>query len=271
VSSSNERRVAVIGAGIAGLVTAKVLLHDGFDVVVLEKEDALGGTWAPARGYPGLRTNNSKYTYAFSDYPYPAAVDAFPVADDVRAYLNGYADHFHIREHIRFKQRVVNIKTTGESGEQFQVTLASADGEAAVEILEFDFVAVCNGVFHDPYIPSYDGMDQFAGRIIPSNEATTEIYKACKHPVVVGGGKSGLDSATAAAKLGLMPTVVVRRPIWAAPRFIAGLVPGEFLVLTRVTSRLLPYHHRKGIEQFLHGSGKAIPKAFWEFISFVFR
>jgi len=114
-------------------------------------------------------------------------------------------------------------------------------------------------------------MDQFAGRIIPSNEATTEIYKACKHPVVVGGGKSGLDSATAAAKLGLMPTVVVRRPIWAAPRFIAGLVPGEFLVLTRVTSRLLPYHHRKGIEQFLHGSGKAIPKAFWEFISFVFR
>ena len=120
----SKKRVAVIGSGIAGLVTAKVLLHDGFDVVVFEKDDGLGGTWAPARSYPGLRTNNSKYTYAFSDYPYPAAVDAFPVADNVRDYLNGYADHFHIRERIRFNSRVVTINTSGESGEQFQVTVA---------------------------------------------------------------------------------------------------------------------------------------------------
>lgn len=167
MSFSEQKRVAVIGAGIAELVTAKVLLHDGFDVVVLEKEDALGGTWAPARGYPGLRTNNSKYTYAFITYIRPR-LTLFPAADDVRAYLNGYADHFHIRGHIRFKHRVVNINTTDGSGEQFQVTIASTDEQADVEILEFDFIAVCNGVFHDPYIPKYDGMDQFAGRIISS-------------------------------------------------------------------------------------------------------
>ena len=41
-------RVCVIGAGIAGLVTAKVLLEDGFDVSVFEKEATLGGVWAPS-------------------------------------------------------------------------------------------------------------------------------------------------------------------------------------------------------------------------------
>lgn len=271
MSSKEQKRVAVIGSGIAGLVTAKVLLHDGFDVVVFEKEDALGGTWAPARGYPGLRTNNSKYTYAFSDYPYPAEVDAFPVADDVRDYLNGYADHFHIHERIRFNSRVVTINTGGESGEQFQLTVASGKEQADVEILAFDFVAVCNGVFHEPYIPKYEGMDEFSGRVIPSCDATTEIYNACKHPVVVGGGKSGLDSATAAAQLGLMPTLVVRRPIWIAPRFVGGLIPGDFLVLTRMSSRLLRYHHLRGIEKFLHGAGRVIPKVFWQTFSFIFR
>ena len=147
----------------------------------------------------------------------------------------------------------------------------SGEEQADVEILAFDFVAVCNGVFHEPYIPKYEGMDEFSGRVIPSCDVTTEIYNACKHPVVVGGGKSGLDSATAAAQLGLMPTVIVRRPIWIAPRFVGGLVPGDFLLLTRMSSRLLPYHHLRGIEKFLHGAGKVIPKAFWQTFSFIFR
>jgi len=271
VSSSEQKRVAILGAGIAGLVTAKVMLHDGFDVVVFEKEETLGGTWGPSRDYPGLRTNNSKYTYAFSDYPYPAKVDTYPVAHDVRAYLNSYADHFYIRDHIRFKQHVVNIEIIGESEERFQVTVAYTDDRTDIKMLEFDFVAVCNGVFHEPHIPSYDGMDKFAGRIIPSHEVTAEIYAESEHPVVIGGGKSGLDIATAAAKLDLMPTLVVRRPQWIAPRFIGGILPGDFLVLTRLSSRLLPYYHRRGIEEFLHGPGKAIPKIFWKFISFVFQ
>jgi cation diffusion facilitator CzcD-associated flavoprotein CzcO len=50
------RRVCVLGAGIAGLVTAKVLRDDGFEVIVLEKLPTIGGVWAPSRTYPGLRT-----------------------------------------------------------------------------------------------------------------------------------------------------------------------------------------------------------------------
>jgi cation diffusion facilitator CzcD-associated flavoprotein CzcO len=38
-------RVCVIGAGVAGLVTAKVLRDDGFEVLVFERLPTIGGVW----------------------------------------------------------------------------------------------------------------------------------------------------------------------------------------------------------------------------------
>lgn len=38
-------RVAIIGAGTAGLTAAKNCLHAGFDVVVYELYTIVGGTW----------------------------------------------------------------------------------------------------------------------------------------------------------------------------------------------------------------------------------
>lgn len=53
-------------------------------------------------------------------------------------------------------------------------------------------------------------MDDFTGRVVAPCGATEEIYRSCKNPIVVGGGKSDLDSATAVAKRGLAPVLVLR-------------------------------------------------------------
>ena len=37
--------IAVIGAGISGIATAKCLLDDKFKIVVYEKSDHIGGLW----------------------------------------------------------------------------------------------------------------------------------------------------------------------------------------------------------------------------------
>ena len=42
---SNGRRVAIIGAGPAGLVSAKTMKESGFDVTVYEIGSVVGGTW----------------------------------------------------------------------------------------------------------------------------------------------------------------------------------------------------------------------------------
>ena len=39
------QRVAVVGAGISGVVTAAHLMKEGIDVTVFERSSAAGGVW----------------------------------------------------------------------------------------------------------------------------------------------------------------------------------------------------------------------------------
>ena len=53
-----QEPVGVIGAGVAGLINAHVLLQDGFsDVTLISRDKSVGGTWERTRVYPGLRIN----------------------------------------------------------------------------------------------------------------------------------------------------------------------------------------------------------------------
>ena len=51
-------RVAIIGAGVAGLATAKVLQQAGHEVIVYDKAPDVGGVWSRTRRYPGLTTQS---------------------------------------------------------------------------------------------------------------------------------------------------------------------------------------------------------------------
>jgi phytoene dehydrogenase-like protein len=51
--------IGIIGSGIAGLITAQVLLQDGFNVEVLTRDKSVGGVWSKERIYSGLRINRS--------------------------------------------------------------------------------------------------------------------------------------------------------------------------------------------------------------------
>lgn len=49
--------IGIIGAGPAGLITAHVLLQDGFNVEIITRDKTVGGVWARERVYPGLSLN----------------------------------------------------------------------------------------------------------------------------------------------------------------------------------------------------------------------
>ncbi|MFV9972553.1 MAG: FAD-dependent oxidoreductase [Francisella endosymbiont of Hyalomma asiaticum] len=38
-------KVAIIGAGVSGIFSAKLLLDKGFDVTIFEKTDSIAGVW----------------------------------------------------------------------------------------------------------------------------------------------------------------------------------------------------------------------------------
>jgi len=55
--------IGVIGSGIAGLITAHILLQDGFkSVEVITCDRSVGGVWSEERVYPGLQVNRSVFT-----------------------------------------------------------------------------------------------------------------------------------------------------------------------------------------------------------------
>lgn len=64
---SKPKSVAIVGAGAAGLVCAKVLLTDDFNVTLFERKRDLGGIWTSEFAYADLHTQQPGGTYEFSD------------------------------------------------------------------------------------------------------------------------------------------------------------------------------------------------------------
>lgn len=240
--------VCVIGAGVAGLVSAKVLKHNGFDVTVFEKESTVGGVWAPSRAYPGLRTNNPRETYAFSDFPHPDTSDEFPTAGQVQGYLRSYVLHFDIEPHLRLATDVVSVarrcSNGGDAHPGFQVLVRATDGSTAVQSHDFDFVVVCNGVFSNPYVPQVEDKERFRGSQMHSSDIVDPEILTGKRVVVVGAGKSALDCASAAGHRAASCTLVCRTPHWVVPRYFFGRLRVDRVLFTRLSEMLLPAYHR---------------------------
>jgi dimethylaniline monooxygenase (N-oxide forming) len=83
--------VAIVGAAFSGLVTASTLLAFGHSVVVYDARPNVGGVWSRERRYPGIRTQNSRDTYALSTMRMPASYPLHPRGEQVQAYLEQYA------------------------------------------------------------------------------------------------------------------------------------------------------------------------------------
>jgi thioredoxin reductase len=259
------RRVCVIGAGIAGVVAAKVLRDDGFDVRVFEKLPSIGGVWAPMHTYPGLRTNSPRETYAFSDFPYPTTADDFPTAAQVREYLDAYVEHFALAPMLRLATEVCSVSRRRADGAPsgFQLTVRSPHDPARETRVRCDYVVVCNGVFSQPHVPAIEGRERFAGRVLHSSEMTDPCALTGQRIVVVGAGKSALDCATWAARHCRSCTLVYRAPHWMAPRYFYGRIRADRVIMTRFFQLFTRYHSLNCFESFLHGPARAVVRLWW--------
>jgi cation diffusion facilitator CzcD-associated flavoprotein CzcO len=81
--------VGVIGAGPGGLVAARYLKWRGFEPVLFERGERVGGQWATDDAYSGvwlsLRTNTSRVMTRFSDLAYPEGTPVYPTSLPVPA------------------------------------------------------------------------------------------------------------------------------------------------------------------------------------------
>jgi len=243
----SPKTVCIIGGGVAGLVSAKVLKRDGFEVTVYEKEATIGGVWAKSRAYPGLRSNNPKEAYAFSDFDYPVSADDFPTAGQIRSYLESYAEYFGLKPHIRLNTEVLSVSRRNRGSNDMQpgffVEVCPAGKAEEATTREFRFLVICNGVFSEPQIPDIEGMEHFEGTILHSSLLTGEEIVKGKKVVVVGAGKSALDCAKFAAQQAGSTTLVFRKPHWMIPRYF-GRTRVDYLLFNRFSENIFPAYHK---------------------------
>lgn len=261
-------RVGVVGAGVAGLVAAKVLKQDGFQVTVFEAEPGVGGVWARSRAYPGLRANNPQEAYAFSDFSYPETADEFPAAEQIREYLERYAEHFGLWPHLRLSTEVRSItrRAAGAGGTHpgFRITARPVDARTRPVDHDFDYVVVCNGVFSQPFIPDFKGAERFEGDIVHSSQLAGMERLEGKRVIVVGSGKSAFDCASFAGRETDSCTLVFRKPHWMLPRYF-GRSRVDREVMTRLTELLTfpPYHDTPMTERVARWIGIPLLPVVW--------
>lgn len=235
-------KVAIIGAGVAGLAAARALTASGLEVELFEAAPDLGGVWSATRRYPGIAIQNDKQTYAFSDAPMPDDYPEFPGGALVRAYLEQFSATHGLTDCIRLATRVVHAART-DVGDGWLLEVEDAAGSHTVPA---DWLVVANGVFSVSHVPQWSGRESFedAGGMVlsPSDLGDGEILRD-RRVVVLGSGKSACDIAVASLGTAASTHLVARTLRWKLPKRV-GRLPFQRVLLSRLGEHLLWGPHR---------------------------
>lgn len=161
--------VAVIGAGVSGLVAAKRLAAEGFQVDVYDRRSQPGGLWnfsadpnAPFASavYGGLQTNFPRQLMELQDYPWTNQ-PLFMKHNLVQAYLAGYARNIeeHCNGEVRFyfDTEVVRLFEFSLAGGHWELICKSVITGGSIT-RPYLYVVVAVGVYDELSIPPYEGL-----------------------------------------------------------------------------------------------------------------
>jgi Flavin-binding monooxygenase-like len=214
-------RVAVIGAGAAGLESVRTLTAAGYDVECFERAAVPGGHWH--HDYESLHLITSRDTTCFDGYPMPSHYPLFPSRDQVRDYLLAFSERFGLAEHIRFGQEVTQATPLAEG---WRVRTAAGLDEA------FDALVVANGHHWDPRLPAY--ASDFTGHALHSGAYRNADDLHGERVLVVGAGNSGCDLAVDAAMARKTTYLSMRHGQVFQPKTFFGRSRNDLPVLPRL-------------------------------------
>jgi dimethylaniline monooxygenase (N-oxide forming) len=228
---SRLTEVGIIGAGPAGLASARYLASEGFEPVLFEQGGGIGGQWSGDRAHsgvwPSMHANTSRLLTAFSDLPHPESSPVYLTNQSIRDYLIAYANRFELTSRVHLRTPVVALER-GDGGRGWLVRTAS--GERA-----FTHIVVATGAFNRYTLPAVPGLAGFAGAggVTHTFQYADADRLRGLRVLVAGGAISALEIASDLAMAGAARvTLSARRQRYVIPKLFAG-TPTDHLVFTR--------------------------------------
>ncbi|KAH8896448.1 FAD/NAD(P)-binding domain-containing protein [Thozetella sp. PMI_491] len=225
-------RVAVVGAGFAGLAAVKQCLDADLEVEAFEALGHIGGQWAYqdcaldsdasavwSSIYAGTLLNSCRDTTSFTDFPLdPARYGDYFNHRLYLRYLCEYASHFDLEKHVRLRTKV--LRCVPHDDGKWTVRIQGPEG--APEEKTFDAVFACTGHLSTPVVPEFPGRDSFRGQSFHSHFYRTPGPFEGKRVAIIGLGSSAVDIACEIGPHAKEVSLVTRRGGWILPRYVLG-------------------------------------------------
>jgi len=207
----------IIGAGPAGLATARALKARGLPYTHLERHSGVGGLWdidnPGSPMYESAHFISSRTLSGFSGYPMPDDYPDYPDHRQILAYLRGFADRYGLQDAIGFGAEVTAVEATGDG--RWRVTRADQT------VTEHDQVVAATGVQWYPNVPTLPG--HYTGEVRHTVTYRSADELKGRRVLVVGAGNSGCDIACDAARSADHAVLSVRRGYWFVPKHVFGI------------------------------------------------
>lgn len=214
----------IIGTGFSGLLAAIGLQKKGYDdFVLLERDDAPGGTWY-ANSYPGAEVDIPTGLYSVSFIPYPFTKKYAPQAE-LLAYTNHIIDTYGLRDRIRTNTPVETLTYDDAACIWHVETQQGARFTAR-------FIIDTSGVLANPKTPHIAGAETFTGPQFHTGHWNHDVDYAGKRVGIIGSGCSAVQVVSAIADKVARLTVFMGTPEWILPRYDRTYSAAERYLLT---------------------------------------
>jgi cation diffusion facilitator CzcD-associated flavoprotein CzcO len=186
--AKRDLRVVIIGAGMAGILSAIKLREAGYnDFIIYEKGETFGGTWRE-NTYPGLACDVPAHLYTYSFEPNPGWSHVFAPGPEIQAYFQNVARKYGVAENACFGEEITSCEFLDG---RWQIRTSSGRTDQA------DVLIAATGVLHRPNRPELPGLKSFRGASFHSAQWDHSVPLDGKRVGVIGTGSTAIQITTA--------------------------------------------------------------------------